>query len=596
MPRMTDGGCVKNTSIISRSALAGAVALAVLVGGAVIPAASATTAQSAPVATSVVAAKKAKTPKRVTGVKLAKGGSRNHNVRVGWTWQTGVKRYEVQVATDKAFTKDRVKTVRANTNSKPAGGRLEVTVEGLKNATTYRVRVRAVAKNGAKGAWSAPKKVKTKVHIPERVTSVVATPGPKPGEVRLTWKHKTTYTTHYRLELASTVFNDQKSNLPKKGRKHVRLTIPAKGKSYVIPASVTAKLGLHPASGNHLYYRFRALNKGTAGTKMRLYPSLHAVQPARQVGTTSGMVPLKVGSYNVVSARVGANSQPSKPWSKRKGKVASTIVASGASVVGLQEVSPSTEEVSADGKTRQTESLLAAVRSAARNAGSGADYAMVRVSPYLEPGSTWGSQGQRILYDKKRLTLLSDCPEYTGARFYSGSCTANLATNASDSNEDKRKFAYAKFRDNTSGGEFWFVSTHLDPRQGAESLRGRQARSIISTMNRLNTQGLPILVTGDLNSYQNKSAGNAPHDELVGAGFRDSFTATKKKNAEFSTLNDWYTTVKKYDQGFGVRLDYILGQGVGDFTNYVNDMARTDSARGSDHNMVHATAYLPVRS
>ena len=119
---MTDGVCVKNTSILSRSALAGAVALSVLVGGAVIPAASATTALAAPVATSVVAAKKAKKPQRVTGVKLAKGGSRNHNVRVGWTWQQGVKRYEVQVATDKAFKKNKVTTVRAIGISKGSSG------------------------------------------------------------------------------------------------------------------------------------------------------------------------------------------------------------------------------------------------------------------------------------------------------------------------------------------------------------------------------------------------------------------------------------------------------------------------------------------
>ncbi|WP_169924481.1 fibronectin type III domain-containing protein [Flavimobilis soli] len=588
---------------LRRSALAGAVAFAVLAGGAVVPSALVPSAEAAPVA-AVVAQAKAKKPRKVAAVKLAKGGSQHHGVRVGWTWQKGVKRYQVQAATDKAFKKNKVTVVRANPTGKPARGRVEATVKGLKNATVYRVRVRAVGKNGAKGPWSAPRTVKTKVHTPEAVTSLTAVPGAKPGEVRVTWKHKSRYTTHYRLELGSTAFDDQGSKgLPKKGRKHVRVELSAKkGTSYVIPASVTSRLGLKAGSGNQLYVRLRAVNKGTAGSALRVFPGLHVVQPARPTGTTKGTTALKVGSYNVTSAPAGAAKN--KPWTKRKATIASTIVASGASVVGLQELSPNTVDVN-EGTVRQTESLLAAVRSAAAKAGSSADYRMVRLSPYLRPGTTSGSQGQRILYDAKRLTLVSPCSDYTTEtnaagkpveKFWSSTCFAELASNASESDIHKRGFAYAKFRDRKSGGEFWFVSVHLDPRDGVESLRGRQAQSVVSTMKRLNTRGLPVLVTGDLNSYQNKAEGNAPHDVFVGAGYTDSYIAKSRTNAQYATVNHWDTTVSTNTHGFGIRLDYVLGLGVGDFASYVNVVKQKDSARGSDHNMVYATAYLPAKS
>lgn len=291
------------------------------------------------------------------------------------------------------------------------------------------------------------------------------------------------------------------------------------------------------------------------------------MQPARPTGTTKGTTALKVGSYNVTSAPAGAAKN--KPWTKRKATIASTIVASGASVVGLQELSPNTVDVN-EGTVRQTESLLAAVRSAAAKAGSSADYRMVRLSPYLRPGTTSGSQGQRILYDAKRLTLVSPCSDYTTEtnaagkpveKFWSSTCFAELASNASESDIHKRGFAYAKFRDRKSGGEFWFVSVHLDPRDGVESLRGRQAQSVVSTMKRLNTRGLPVLVTGDLNSYQNKAEGNAPHDVFVGAGYTDSYIAKSRTNAQYATVNHWDTTVSTNTHGFGIRLDYVLGLG-----------------------------------
>ncbi len=201
-----------------------------------------TTAARGPVASatlaSVVAAKKTgKKPARVKRPRLVKNGSRHDNVRVSWPWVSGAARYVVQASTKKKFTKkSTVKAKRSNPRSRPAGGRVELTVPGLKNATTYRVRVRAVAANGKKGKWSKVRKAATKVHIPERITKMTATPGPKAGQVTFRWKHKKRYTKFFTLDLASTTFHPQGKNLPKKGRNHLRIKIPAGKKKFVLSA------------------------------------------------------------------------------------------------------------------------------------------------------------------------------------------------------------------------------------------------------------------------------------------------------------------------------------------------------------------------
>src|SRR5690606_6243533 len=101
------------------------------------------------------AARSAKKPARVKKPKLVKNGRRHHNVRISWPWVSGATRYVVQASPKKKFKKKtNIRVTRNNPRSRPAGGRVELTVPGLKNATTYRVRVRAIAPNGAKGRWS----------------------------------------------------------------------------------------------------------------------------------------------------------------------------------------------------------------------------------------------------------------------------------------------------------------------------------------------------------------------------------------------------------------------------------------------------------
>lgn len=545
-----------------------------------------TTAARGPVATStstaILAAKKSgKKPARVKKPKLVKNGSRHDNVRISWPWVSGAARYVVQASTKKSFKKKgRVTAKRSNPRSRPAGGRVELTVPGLKNATTYRVRVRAIAANGKKGTWSKVRKAATKVHIPERITKMTATPGPKPGQVTFRWKHKKRYTKFFTLDLASTTFHPKGKNLPKKGRNHLRIKIPANKKKFVLSAKRAAKAGARLGSGNHLYYRFAAVNKGKGGKKTRLLPNLRGVQPAgRSVASASSSVDARVGTFNLSSKKKDGN----RDWDARVGLIARTIVSNKLGVVALQELSPGAKG------DRPTDQLVRELRKA------GGTFEMVRTSPYFEAGTkNVGSQGARIIYDSSRYDLDWNCWNDTGNREYSDSCAIEMPVGPGE--KHGRMAGFALLRDKSTGAQFWFVSLHLTPDGGKarDALRKNQVEHVVAEIEKMNPGNLPIVLAGDLNSWQNRLVDNAPHDFLLGRGFVDTFSAAKKTNPQYSTYNKFDTRVKKYGQGFGVRLDYVLVKNGAGVLSWTNVMKPVDSSRASDHNLVVADIRLPV--
>jgi len=541
------------------------------------------------------ATKKARTkakPARVGRPKLVKGGSRHLNVRISWPWVSGVSHYIVQAGLTKKFTKPgRVKARRSNPRSRPAGGRLELTLPGLANATRYQVRVRAVAKNGAKGPWSKPRKVKTKVHIPERITSMTATPGPGPGQVTFAWTHKPTYTTFLELQLASTTFHPQGKNLPKKGRNHLTIKIPATQRStgsYTISAAQAARAGVRVGSGGHLYYRFSAVNKGTAGKKVRLLPNLHGVKPEGPSMSRSGDdVKAVIGTFNLASNKADGG----RDFEARVGAVADLVVAKRLGIVGLQELSPGKKG------ERTTDLLESTLRSRAPNQG----YRLVRSTPYVKPGTAnVGSQGARILYDSTRYELMlnaSPCADTSQDGDYSGSCVIEM--DPAPGEVVGRMAAYAQFLDTRTKARFWFVSLHLTPDGSmrpaeGDRLRARQVRTVLAKIDALNTEGLPVIVTGDLNSWHTRAGGNVAQDAFLDAGFLDTFATAKTVNEDYSTLNNWATTMRQYPQGYGVRLDYVLVRGGVGATQWENVMKVTDSARPSDHNLVVTEVLMPA--
>ena len=90
--------------------------------------------------------------KKVASVKAtAKKGKK---VALTWKKQKNAKKYQIQIATDKKFKKYRVDTTTKNNKNK-------LTIKYELKGTAY-VRIRAISKNGGKGAWSKTVSVKVK--------------------------------------------------------------------------------------------------------------------------------------------------------------------------------------------------------------------------------------------------------------------------------------------------------------------------------------------------------------------------------------------------------------------------------------------------
>jgi hypothetical protein len=97
----------------------------------------------------------------------------------------------------------------------------------------------------------------------------------------------------------------------------------------------------------------------------------------------------------------------------------------------------------------------------ALRANGGSKYQLVRTTPYVKPGTSSGTQGARILYDKNKYKLLTNCPNTSSGGNYSSSCSIKLPIASGESESYRRRAAYAEFRNIASGERFFFVSAHL---------------------------------------------------------------------------------------------------------------------------------------
>ena len=227
----------------------------------------------------------------------------------------------------------------------------------------------------------------------------------------------------------------------------------------------------------------------------------------------------------------------------------------------------------------------------------GAKYRLVRTTPYGKPGVTEGTQGMRILYDTSRYSLASPCSDTSADGNYSSSCTFMLPVRSGDKATDRRRAAYAMLQDRATGKRFFVVSAHLDARHSSnlttersyEALRGNQVKTVLAHMNAINTAHLPVVLGGDLNSWQNNKGGYAAHDALVGGGYYDTAAATTQVNVRYTTMNDFKLTIPNPGtSGWGARLDVIAVKGVTGAQRFENVMKVSDSSRASDHNMIVA--------
>jgi endonuclease/exonuclease/phosphatase family metal-dependent hydrolase len=426
--------------------------------------------------------------------------------------------------------------------------------------------------------------------LPSGIATLVARPGPGVGELTFTWTHDGRNTTSYLMETGLTTFSKTDATFPLHGRGAAYFPISKSVRSYTLTAAQLVQASARVSSGNHVLFRMAAVNRDSQGvTSMRYYPYLQGQTPRPQAPMSS-YGKLRVASFNVRTARA---LEDSRTWLERAPDVAKQIMAYKPGVVALQELGPGRADGqlgSLVGQRRQTESLTDAL-----DRFYGERYDLVRTTAYVGPGIPTNTQGARILYDRNRYSLLSSCPELTGTSQYSGSCTIRLPLRYADSEDFRRRAAYALFEEKTTGYRFYFASVHLDSRRGAtvaeelslEALRKSQSDTVSAAVEAMNTRNYPIIIGGDFNTWQNnKNGNNSAHDTLVAQGYYDTVAAVVRKNYEYTTVNHYEPVLLPAGQGNGVRLDMIFLKGGRGASYYENVMKPSDTQRASDHNMI----------
>jgi endonuclease/exonuclease/phosphatase family metal-dependent hydrolase len=438
-----------------------------------------------------------------------------------------------------------------------------------------------------------PAAAATTVPWPAPITNVGATPGPRVGEVTFHWTSDGTHTTSFRVETALSMFSRTNPTLPRYGRHHTVFKLSPTVRSLTLSAAQVAAAGAAVSTGNHFYYRVFAFNWTSQGYHIR-QSALLGVRPKPGPAPTSG-TSMRVASFNVRTARATTDA---RTWLERAPDVAKEIVWKNPVIVALQELNPGRAD-GADGSTknypRQTESLLSTL-----GRYGGAKYALVRTTSYVAPGTLSGPQGARILYDTVKLQQLTSCPNSSSGGNYSGSCSIKLPILSGDSETIRRRAAYAEFRVKATGKRFWFVSVHLDERQGDNlatsqrynKLRADQIAAVRAFLGTHVAGNEQVIVAGDFNSWQSNLGGNGPHDYLVSHGYYDASAAVRTVNLQYPTVNHFFTVQKPSAQSYAAQIDMIFVKGITGAGRFQNVLNVVDSSRPSDHNLVFADLVL----
>jgi endonuclease/exonuclease/phosphatase family metal-dependent hydrolase len=205
---------------------------------------------------------------------------------------------------------------------------------------------------------------------------------------------------------------------------------------------------------------------------------------------------LTVMSFNVryINQKDGVNN-----WDNRKEKVAEVIASNNVDIAGLQE--PWKDQI------RDLKKLLP-------------EYAWFGWS--RDNGKSKG-EFVPIFYKKDKFTVVekgifwfSETPEKIGSKGWDV--------------KYPRIVVWARFKENLSGKELYFFNTHL----GGDIARFESAKLLRSKIDEL-ADGLPVIVTGDLNSVPD----SPPYETMINGNYKvglvDAFHSAIDKNDEIYT-------------------------------------------------------------
>lgn len=309
-------------------------------------------------------------------------------------------------------------------------------------------------------------------------------------------------------------------------------------------------------------YAVRIRSIGRAGATSGWAPLLGVRTPL-----ASDPLPLAVATYNVKCHSCGGPS-----WKGRRAGVVANIASRGLDVVGLQE---------------------------AQQSGGPQFLSLLNGLNQIQPGwritssKVGGTLGVRIIYNSNTVTLVT-----------SGGVPYRHQSNTNRYHQ--RYFIWGLFKQRSSGKQFLFVNTHIDP--DSVATRVAQGRELGKAVRRIRG-AVPTIVVGDFNASQYKVYDI--HDAMTDAGLIDPLGVRKESDrirrgaraerrihTNFDSFNGFDSRPRKSSgrNKNGKYIDYIFvsPMRVIEFENVVNlDSSGRYLRAASDHNMLRAIVGLP---
>lgn len=301
---------------------------------------------------------------------------------------------------------------------------------------------------------------------------------------------------------------------------------------YVVPRAYQRMSINGLAPGTSYFLRIRARDGSHKGQ----------VSPVVAATTLSGgTVDMRVATYNVLDPKLGNTLAK---WSVRRKNLAKTINAADADLVALQEAGWST---------------VSGGRTPAQDLVKLLDKKMVI--------SKAGTRGDQILYSPKK---------YSAGKHGS----FNLPRISGDG---QRVAVWQVLTDKKTGASFIAVSTHLTNGIQNNAGRARQAKAILSKLDSINKSGLPLVIMGDMNSYDARSD-LTPMSLFAKAGYVDAQLSSPATDTP--TMNTW---VKATSTTGSIRFDHIaVSESVSVTRTAIEDL----KGAASDHRLLWADIAL----
>lgn len=230
-------------------------------------------------------------------------------------------------------------------------------------------------------------------------------------------------------------------------------------------------------------------------------------------------VDLRIGSYNVWAhyARAGLIRKgkvvEARSWENSRSAVADLIVKLDCDFIGMQEVS---------GVCR--DDLAKLVKKA-----GGKKYQLWWVNTY--PENHRREVGNAVFYDKRKFTIEDE-------NIYYFSLTPEVMSKGWDEQRYYRAALTAVVTHKKSGKKFFFIATHGPLAKEAKVHAGRL---LVEFDKKYNTQGLPTIVVGDMNSRP----GDGFHQNML-KHFEDCYLVAEKKCGTIGTFNSGAGTDKNF--------------------------------------------------